>query len=333
MGYSITISKEIDLWNEFEDDCRAIVRQHGFSNLKIELGTILDRWNVSLWLENGFHFKETVDRKQALNSMLKESVSKTAEIYCNDWLAKHPIKPGFNIKNNTLLFYIEEPGVEEVVVPKHVKTIEPFAFKGCKNIKSIVLPDGLKTIRESTFSECNNLEHINIPSTVTRIHKFAFYKCFNIDGLVLPDDVQSVGYCALIDVKHVSYRSVKIPDVCLSLDSMRSVIKIVRDFDFRKRLSPECKNLLIWRMYMADPDNSDLDKRVKGAFITLFETAIHYGEKDIVQFVIDRNLRLNRQNIDKFIRKAIDCQQHEIQVMLLNYKQRYIGFRKKNWNL
>jgi hypothetical protein len=45
-----------------------------------------------------------------------------------------------------------------------------------------------------------------------------------------------------------------------------------------------------------------------------------------VQKIIDNGTLLTKRNIDKYIQAAIDTGQHEIQTMLLNYKNEHFSF-------
>lgn len=57
-------------------------------------------------------------------------------------------------------------GIEEIVLPKHVTTIPPFAFKDCKNLKKVVLNDSLIRVQAWAFGGCNNIrEFIHGSST------------------------------------------------------------------------------------------------------------------------------------------------------------------------
>ena len=51
-------------------------------------------------------------------------------------------------------------GIEEIVLPDQLKTLPPFAFKNCKNLKKVVCGKGLKKIHSCAFSGCDNLKDL-----------------------------------------------------------------------------------------------------------------------------------------------------------------------------
>ena len=55
------------------------------------------------------------------------------------------------------------------VVPKHVKSIAPWAFEDCQGLTEVKLPEGLKSIGYNAFSICRNLQELIVPASVTEI--------------------------------------------------------------------------------------------------------------------------------------------------------------------
>jgi len=57
-------------------------------------------------------------------------------------------------------------GLEEIVLPEHVTTIPPFAFKDCIRLKKVVLNDSLLRVQAWAFAGCVNIrEFIHGSST------------------------------------------------------------------------------------------------------------------------------------------------------------------------
>ena len=51
-------------------------------------------------------------------------------------------------------------GLEEVVLPDGLKSLPPFAFKDCKNLKRVVCGKGLKKIHSWVFGGCDQLKEV-----------------------------------------------------------------------------------------------------------------------------------------------------------------------------
>ncbi len=51
-------------------------------------------------------------------------------------------------------------GIEEILLPEHVKSIVPFTFKDCKQLKTVICNPGLKKIYSWAFSGCDRLDDL-----------------------------------------------------------------------------------------------------------------------------------------------------------------------------
>ncbi|MBQ9814202.1 MAG: leucine-rich repeat domain-containing protein [Lachnospiraceae bacterium] len=51
-------------------------------------------------------------------------------------------------------------GIEEIELPDGLRTIPPFAFKECRNLKKVICSPTLKTIYDYAFSGCDQLEEV-----------------------------------------------------------------------------------------------------------------------------------------------------------------------------
>lgn len=65
------------------------------------------------------------------------------------------------IQKDTVLKYIGE--AESVTIPKNVTRIAPYAFFGCKSLKTVVTPVKLSSIGKGAFYGCDNLKEVTIP--------------------------------------------------------------------------------------------------------------------------------------------------------------------------
>lgn len=67
-------------------------------------------------------------------------------------------------------------GITSVVIGEGVTSISPYAFSGCKSLKTVRLPTGLQRIDEFAFA-WSGLRKLTIPKTMTKIECRAFWGC------------------------------------------------------------------------------------------------------------------------------------------------------------
>ena len=128
----------------------------------------------------------------------------------------------FQIENDVLKKYTEEPGVTEVVIPEGVRQIGIWGsgngvFSGCQNIKSVVVPNSVISISDYSFKGCTSLESIVIPDSVTGIGGGAFIGCSSLTSVVIPDSVTEIKYNAFEGC--TSLESIVIPNSVTSIGS------------------------------------------------------------------------------------------------------------------
>ncbi len=80
----------------------------------------------------------------------------------------------------TKLILFPDAYTGNVVIPKSVKTIAPYAFDNCKNVTFVKLPEGLSEIGENAFASCISLSSVVLPSTLTEIGDNAFRNCTSL---------------------------------------------------------------------------------------------------------------------------------------------------------
>lgn len=80
-----------------------------------------------------------------------------------------------------------------VIYDNSVKTIGMAAFEYCSSLADIILPEGVTTIARSAFYNCTNLKNIIIPNKVTSIEERTFIDCKELVSVVIPNSVKSIG--------------------------------------------------------------------------------------------------------------------------------------------
>ena len=64
-------------------------------------------------------------------------------------------------------------GIEEIELPDGLKTIPPFAFKECKDLRKVTCGPSLKTIYDWAFSGCDSLTEV-VHGEITVVSEKAF---------------------------------------------------------------------------------------------------------------------------------------------------------------
>ena len=106
-------------------------------------------------------------------------------------------------------------GVEELILPSNMTSVNESCLRGNKTIKKVKVPESVTRIERYAFFECTSLESIEIPDTVISIGDEAFYGCTSLESIVIPDSVTSIGagafeYCT-------SLESINIPNSVTSI--------------------------------------------------------------------------------------------------------------------
>ena len=84
-------------------------------------------------------------------------------------------------------------GLEKIVLPKKLETIDNNAFNGT-GIKEIELPESLTTLDSHAFANCTSLVGIKIPDKITKISSGSFKGCSNLQSVNFPSALKSIGY-------------------------------------------------------------------------------------------------------------------------------------------
>lgn len=122
-------------------------------------------------------------------------------------------------ENNTatLTKYINSSG--EVLIPSSIKnddttykvdSIGIRAFYFCSGLNSLIIPDGVTTIDKEAMIGCTDLTSITIPNSVTNIGQFAFYGCFSLPSITIPTGIKNIDNSTFMSCS--SLETVIIPD-------------------------------------------------------------------------------------------------------------------------
>ena len=110
--------------------------------------------------------------------------------------------------------------------------------------------------------------------------------------------------------------------ICFNYD----ILKMIITADYSVKMNHDVKYNVIWKVFSLCPDDEKTNAYIKKNFAKMFKFLIDRDDADTVQKVIGSGKFLTKNNIDKLIQYAIDNKHHEIQVMLMNYKAKEIGY-------
>ena len=81
---------------------------------------------------------------------------------------------------------------KSITIPYTVKTIQAYAFSGCRQLENVVLSEGIQSIDGYCFKDCKSLKSIDIPDSVTSIGHSAFWGCEGLKTVTIPKSVKSL---------------------------------------------------------------------------------------------------------------------------------------------
>lgn len=113
-----------------------------------------------------------------------------SELFYGNWtVTKVSFPSGLKSIGNSAF---REMGVEEIVLPEGLETIEDYAFYDCANVTNIELPSTLKTIGYMAFADLGLVKSLVIPNSVTTIMDYAFTNCTGLEELTLSDNLSII---------------------------------------------------------------------------------------------------------------------------------------------
>ncbi len=246
----------------------------------------------------------------------------------------------FETEGNKLVRYTEEPGVTEVIVPEQVQILGKECFLGCQQIVSVSLPDGMTEIAFRAFKNCRNLQRIRIPETVVRIEEAAFSGCEQIKEFTLPPNLEKIAIYAFYGSERLlkfhladGVFRVQMNDIYQNQDNTALLKK------FLCERNPEQKRILFSRIddakYKAaiayyllhlGQENDEIRKYAKRNVTRVAKFRMDSHDADGLKEVLESGF-VTKSNIQKLIDYAIQNQYHECYLLLLEYKDKHIGYQ------
>ena len=246
--------------------------------------------------------------------------------------------------------------LHEITIPDSVKVIGKYAFSHCHELKEIHIPPYVKNLFEGIFFNCYALENVVISNSVKYIGNMVFCNCYALKEIHIPDSVEALGnevFCgckALTEltipdsVEHfgknmfmhcenlraIHYKGVTIhPDLThnpwLKAEKM---LKLIGTADFSISMNLPMKYHTAGKMYLCEVAPEQTKAYIKSKFPAVFRGLIDLNETEAIEKIISSGEFVSRRNIDKYIEYAIEKGKTEISLILMNYKNEKIGYRK-----
>ncbi len=191
-----------------------------------------------------------------------------------------------------------------IVFSKRLVCIEPYSFFGCEKLTSVTIPENVDKINTNTFSQCSNLTSVIISGSHTEISPFAFQEC--------PKDAM------------ITYRGFTFP--LSGVSQLEKVLDIVENHNLSVKMKSDMKNAVVLSAFKHTQTDKEINAYIGKNIFRIFRVIIENNDIEAVMTIVKTEEILNQHNIDKFIRYAIDSKRTEIQVLLTNYKMKYIEF-------
>ena len=86
----------------------------------------------------------------------------------------------------------QNTGIEHIILPEGVVSLDQGAFLECGKLKSAILPESLKIIGTSVFKKCSMLQELKMPTQVKSIGGEAFLDCASLTEFVVPEGVTTI---------------------------------------------------------------------------------------------------------------------------------------------
>jgi hypothetical protein len=262
----------------------------------------------------------------------------------------------FDIQNNVLVKYIEEPGVTEVTVPDGVTEIGERAFQDCKSLTAVTLPDSITILDDAAFESCTNLVSVKLGSGIRQVEWMTFAFCKNLKAIHLPAFSGYAGWdflmCEGMREVWLADEQIRFSDGAFNGCDSLEFIKLHHDDPVMRR------NYYKDSLYLGRYINQTLDMFQSGDYSVKIPTVVKYpltilhylrthdegstaflqknltrilkesidwGDTEFIRDITENTDWIPQKNIGKFIQLADDFRRTEIADMLRKYSETHFG--------
>lgn len=240
--------------------------------------------------------------------------------------------------------------IEKIIIPEGIGFFEEEAFSECPNLTEVSLPEGLVNIGVAAFADCGNLKTVNVPSTVKTIEDGAFLGCGALESISFPGSLEEI--CDLA-FQETGLRAVSVPagvkrigeeaffgcgelrradvlgvDTLISLNAFGSCYMLTEGFiapGFPVEESSSAE-LLYSMLWCSCPDRHSretshrAERFIRNNESLVMERVFKYNNIPALEGITERRL-LKKENVDSYVRQALELQLPELTAMLLRLKE------------
>ena len=251
----------------------------------------------------------------------------------------------------------------DVQFPPKLKRIHRNAFHYCTNLKDVIFPPSLKLIDDSAFRECHSLKHVIIPDGTQEIKSSAFVNCRNLESIVIPESVKKAGslFQGSRNLNHVTCHGIEMrafadhnqwhmtsgntDALCKQMDIDSFFQRFVRRICQREfdedilYVPPELKYDILLQLYAHHPHEKEISDAVQKYVTEICQYQMQRISPEKFSMILD-SIRhfITKQNLSDLIIYANEQKNYEMQIMLTEYKNKYIGYESteeklRKWKL
>ena len=237
----------------------------------------------------------------------------------------------------------------DVIFPANLEKICENAFQHCINLKNITFPQGLKSIGDSAFQRCHSLKQIIIPEGTEGIAEYAFAQCAALESVIIPESVKRVGHlfqgrgnlhhviCHGIDIqyfydlKHRHIISGNADVICNEYELTNIFRYAVFMICWRKfnlcDIPLELKYDILLQLYIRHPHEKEISDAVQKYVTEICQHQMQRISPEKFSMILDSVRHfITKQNLSDLIIYANEQKNYEMQIMLTEYKNKYIGY-------
>lgn len=287
---------------------------------------------ISLNYNDMFEF-EKIDGGYALTSYLKKD---DQSIYKIEIPGQYKGEPVLRIGERAFEY---STSIGEVYIPPEVEVIGQKAFFCCDDLSAIRFSEGLRVIGNDAFSKCDEkLLSVTLPKSLERIGDWAFEGCYNLKSVTFLNPFTIIGENVFIN--------------CYKLSTETQLISVLRSCDItspipesefiqwkKERRFDETITLLSYPILFEDVFKLAVKNKCfrsvagRDELVNLFEIIINLDWKDHLRIAADGGLLDDGELLDKLTDISIQKGNTELTALLLDHKNKNIGFSGNNYEL
>ena len=249
------------------------------------------------------------------------------------------------IKNLSEKFVIFENGLlwkyrgsdEEIVIPPEVKKIGKNAFENARYLESVKIPETVECVCANAFENCESLEVVEVQFSKTDVHPQAFSECYELKKIIIPEKQEPLDVLFESDASELKIyngrESVPFP---IGSQYYEDVQQICQMFSTKNFAAPELEEDIKYPLilkYFWETNDADAEKFMQENFSSLCGYVMEKGDEENFKKSMDWGKGITPQNIDELIQKALQIENLEYRLHLMNYQKEHFENSKDSYRL